>query len=109
MFPFWIVCQRGAAIPVLVAAKCEPHYVAAFTTAQKGTAYMVRLGATAWEFKLVSRGPFLAMLPDLRAMGLKGVCFDPDEDTCARKMRFEEIERETGSSAELPAYRPGSR
>jgi hypothetical protein len=94
-----MVYLPGKAIPVLHAGK----YLAVFSTAQQGTTFMVSIGATAWEFKLMSRGPFLRLLPDLRAMGLKGVCFDLAGETCERKVLFEEIERQTGSSAELPA------
>jgi hypothetical protein len=102
LFPFWMVYLPGKAIPVLHAGK----YLAAFSTAQQGTTYMVNMGATAWEFKLMSRGTFLRLLPDLRAMGLKGVCLDPAGEKWERRVSFEEIEKETGSSAELPALPP---
>ena len=99
LFPFWMVYLSGKAIPLLHAGK----YLAAFSTAQQGTAYMVNMGATAWEFRLMSRGTFLALLADLQAMGLKGVCLDPAGEKWDRRVSFEEIEQQTGSSAELPA------
>ena len=102
LFPFWMVWLPGKSIPVLHAG----GYLAVFSTAQQGTTFMVSIGATAWEFKLMSRGTFLRLLPNLRAMGLKGVCFDLTGETCERKVLFEEIEQLTGSSPELPAAPP---
>ena len=102
LFPFWMVYLPGKAIPVLHAG----GYLAVFSTAQQGTAFMVSIGATAWEFKLMTRGTFLRLLPDLRAMGLKGVCFDLTGERCERKVLFEEIEQQPGSSAELPTSPP---
>ena len=88
-FPFWVVTQRRDLMSFPVVPHDMPGYIAAFSTAQGGTAYLVDRGETSWEFRMVSRSTFLDLMADLRNLGIKGVCLDPRPGECGAKMEFD--------------------
>lgn len=90
--PFWTVTQREGALALPVMPSDSPGYVAAFSTAHLATAYMVKRGDTAFEFKLVARATLRELIANLRQIGAKGICLDPAPDTCGNSINIDEME-----------------
>jgi hypothetical protein len=65
--------------------------VAAFTSAADAAQYMVGRGETQWENKLISRSTFTDLRDTLRALGMRGFCFDPLPGGDVKKMTFEQV------------------
>lgn len=91
-FPFWIINQRRDLLSLPVQPAGTPGYVAAFSDAQKATAFMVGRGETSWEFKLVSRSSLASLLIELRLIGMRGLCLDPDEHGGGTAIDFDQME-----------------
>ena len=94
-FPFWVITQRRDLMSLPVVPHDLPGYIAAFSTPQGATGYMVDRGETAWEFRLVSRSTFLDLITDLRRLGIRGVCLDPAPGDCGARMEFDALAGET--------------
>ena len=94
-FPFWVVTQRRDLMSLPIVPHDMPDHIAAFSTAQRATDYMVDRGETSWEFKLVSRSTFLDLMTDLRKLGIKGVCLDPTPGECGTQMGFDALAART--------------
>jgi hypothetical protein len=90
-FPFWIITQRQHGTPQPVVLDAAPGYVAVFSSAEKGTAYMAGLGGTTWEFQMVSRATYPGLVQNLQRTGTKGVCLDPMDGECGATVDFEDI------------------
>jgi hypothetical protein len=90
-FPFCVVTSHQADISLPVVPSDVTGYVAAFSTVEKASAYMMAAGRTNWQLWLVSRPTFDSLVEMFRQLGVKGFCFDPSQDECGVKLDFDEI------------------
>jgi hypothetical protein len=68
-------------------------YIAAFSTVEKAAAFMFRRGDTEWRMKLVSRPTLQETLESLRAIGARGLAFNPEDDGTGTLIDFEKLDR----------------
>jgi hypothetical protein len=58
MFPFWMASDANGFPP-----EADSEHLVAFTSLEFGTAFMQGLGETGWDFRLIGRASFQAMVP----------------------------------------------
>jgi len=90
-FPFWIVTQHRGLISKPVEPPGMLGFIAAFSSAERATAFMVSRGETVWENRLVSRSSLQEWLTDLRRLGAKGLCLDPCRENGGTPIPFDEL------------------
>lgn len=90
-FPFWIVTQRQGTTLKPVQPAGMAGLLAVFPSAEHAAAFRENNGGTQREVRLVSRGTLQEMLPELRQLGIKGLCLDPDREGGGTPILFEEL------------------
>ncbi|CAN5496470.1 hypothetical protein BH10PLA2_BH10PLA2_36820 [soil metagenome] len=91
LFPFWIASQRRGLVMKPVEVEGMEGMIAAFTSAADAAKYMVGRGETLWENKLISRSTIADLRDSLRALDLRGFCFDPAPVGEGKKMTLEQV------------------
>ena len=92
-FPFWIGTQRRGLITKPVEPEGMQGFAATFSSAEELARFMVARGETVWENRLVTGNATLStLLRDLRQIGMKGFCINPNADGGGVTVAFEELE-----------------
>ena len=101
MFPFWMASDANGLPP-----EADSEHLVAFTSLAFGTAFMQGLGETGWDFRLIGRASFHAMVPDLRRHGLLGLCFNPDQE--GQRRSFDAIKEDEKVAANARTEKSGT-
>ena len=67
-------------------------FTAAFSTAERATAFMVVRGESEWENRLVARSTLCDLMSDLRRLGIHGFCVDPAENGGGMRFSFDDLQ-----------------
>ena len=78
VFPFLLLTRRGSYRSVTIGDGTV--HALAFTSTKLAGAFMVAYRELNWEFTLIVRSGLPAVIKDIEAANLVGICLDPDPD-----------------------------
>lgn len=95
VFPFLLLTRRGIYRSATI-GDATAHALA-FTSTKKAGAFMSASAESNWEFALVVRSGLHAVIKDLEAANLVGICLDPNPDeTGGTSVKVAELRALTG-------------